>query len=177
MIHAYEPATRQQEALADSTFAVLNPLRLHTAGDEPTSIRGVVNQIGELVEAHGIPLLTNGGLGVDLLHVPAHSRFPLHHHPGHHLLYVLKGQGTFTLDGTVYATAPGDLMMIEGSVPHAVGASFEDHVLLAFGSPHTPLDSPRRMTVILEDDDQCAQTIRESMATAGISIETPSLTT
>jgi len=37
--------------------------------------------------------------------------------------------------------------MIEGKVPHAVGA-ITDHVILAVGAPHMPVDSVERMTPV-----------------------------
>ena len=37
--------------------------------------------------------------------------------------------------------------MIEGEVPHAVGA-ISDHLVLAVGSPHKPVDSTERMTPV-----------------------------
>ena len=37
--------------------------------------------------------------------------------------------------------------MIEGSVPHAVGA-ITDHVILAVGSPHKPVGSTERMAPV-----------------------------
>ena len=43
---------------------------------------------------------------------------------------------------------PGDLYMVPGLVPHAVGAPVDDvHILAAFGSPHMPVDSPGRMAL------------------------------
>src|SRR4051812_14378817 len=66
--------------------------------------------------AEGIPLLTNGHLGADMLYVAPGDSFPLHVHAGHHFLYCVMGQGTVTFDGTVHDINPGDLYMIEASV-------------------------------------------------------------
>ena len=100
------------------------------------------------VDAYGEKLLTNGLIGVDMLVVPPGTGFPVHVHHGHHLLLVLAGRGTFSLNEETYEVEPGDLSMIEGSVPHAVGNPFEQpHVLLAVGCPHRELDSEDRMTV------------------------------
>lgn len=96
-------------------------------------------------EALGLGLHSNGHLGADLLHVPARARFPVHTHPGDHLLYCLSGTGTITVAETTYTVRPGDLYMVDGLVPHAVGAGEADHVLVAIGAPHKAVDSPERM--------------------------------
>lgn len=97
--------------------------------------------------AKGRPLFTNGNLGADMLHVKAGDQFPVHTHPGDHLLFCLSGEGTITVAGVTYQIRPGDLYMVEGTVPHAVGA-VTDHILVAIGSPHKPVDSPERMTFV-----------------------------
>lgn len=170
MIRMHLPGQPHQEEIADEVFARLNPGVLLASGDTPTRVLGVVDEYGKPVDCYGTSLHTNGGFGVDLLDIPANARFPLHTHPGHHLLYCLRGVGTFTLAGTVYEVRPGDLMMVEGEVPHAVGSGPDGHVILAFGAPHTPLGSPHRMAVILEDDDECAAAIRASMETDGVDV-------
>lgn len=94
--------------------------------------------------ASGEGLVTNGHLGVDTIRVARGSGLRPHTHPGDHLLIVVGGSGTVTYDGVVYPTEAGELYMIEGGVPHAVGAR-TDHVILAVGSPHALIDDPRRM--------------------------------
>lgn len=95
----------------------------------------------------GEPLVSNGMLGADLIRLGAGERFQPHTHAGDHLLIVIGGQGTITVEGVIYPTRAGEIYMIEGAVPHAVGA-ISDHVLLAVGSPHVPVHSPDRMTVV-----------------------------
>jgi quercetin dioxygenase-like cupin family protein len=95
--------------------------------------------------AVGLPLVTNGKLGADILHVPAHGKFPVHCHPGDHLLLCLEGEGTISIGERTYEVHPGDLYLVPGAVPHAVGAGSADHILVAIGSPHKPVDSPERM--------------------------------
>lgn len=97
--------------------------------------------------AVGIPMLSNGHLGVDMLHIEAGQQFPVHTHPGDHLLYCVRGEGTITINETTYRVTPGDIYMVDGSVPHAVGA-YSDHWLLAIGAPHKPVDSPERMSFV-----------------------------
>jgi quercetin dioxygenase-like cupin family protein len=97
--------------------------------------------------ARGLALHSNGHLGADMLHVAAGDQFPVHTHPGDHLLYCVAGEGTITVDQVTYTIRPGDLYMVEGLIPHAVGA-ITDHVLVAIGAPHKPIDSPERMTFV-----------------------------
>jgi quercetin dioxygenase-like cupin family protein len=104
------------------------------------------------VETFGEKLWTNGTLGVDLLVVPPYSGFPPHIHPGHHLLLCLAGRGTFSVNEETYDARFGEMHMIEGGVPHAVGNPYDTpHVLLAIGSPHRELDSPERMKRVTWD--------------------------
>ncbi|KAA9381412.1 cupin domain-containing protein [Microbispora cellulosiformans] len=111
--------------------------------------------VARTVPEHGVPvhgadalgtaILSNGHLGADVLWVPAGARFPVHTHPGHHLLYCVSGSGTITIAARTYDVRPGDIYMVDGQVPHAVGAGDEDHVLLSIGAPHKPIESPDRM--------------------------------
>ncbi len=97
--------------------------------------------------ARGLALHSNGHLGADLLHVKAGDQFPIHTHPGDHLLYCLAGEGTMSVAGVTYRIRPGDLYMVDGAVPHAVGA-ITDHVIMAIGAPHKHVASPERMTFV-----------------------------
>jgi quercetin dioxygenase-like cupin family protein len=98
-------------------------------------------------DATGEPLVTNQAIGADVIRLRAGGGFAPHTHPGHHLLIVLAGQGTITYDGVVYPTRAGQIYLIEGRVPHAVGA-ITDHVILAAGSPHRAVDSVDRMALV-----------------------------
>jgi quercetin dioxygenase-like cupin family protein len=89
--------------------------------------------------------MTNGHIGVDLIRLEAGDGFVPHTHPGDHLLIVVGGSGTITFGGRIYPTSAGEVYLIAGLVPHAVGAITE-HVLLAVGAPYKPLVSPERMT-------------------------------
>lgn len=97
--------------------------------------------------ATGQGLVTNGLLGGDVIRLAAGEAFEPHTHPGDHLLIVIGGEGTITFDGVIYPTRAGQIYMVEGSVPHAVGA-ITDHVILAVGSPHKAVDDPTRMTPV-----------------------------
>lgn len=99
--------------------------------------------IAKTTSATGRPLLSNGFLGADLIHVPAGEGFAPHTHPGDHLLFVVGGHGTITAAGEIQQTSPGQVYMVDGLVPHAVGA-ITDHVLLSIGTAHRALDSAER---------------------------------
>ena len=92
-------------------------------------------------------LFSNGHLGCDVIYMLPYGRFPLHTHPGHHLLLILKGSGTVTYGGRVYETQPGELYFVPGEVEHAVGGGPQGHWLLSIGAPHKPADSEERMAV------------------------------
>lgn len=173
MIRQHHPQQSAYDEQAPDVFARLNPGQMLREADTPTRVLGVVDEWGKPVDCYGAALFTNGTLGVDLLNIPPNARFPLHTHPGHHLLYCVAGRGTFTLADTVHDVYPGDLFMVEGHVPHAVGSGPDGHVILAYGSPHTMLGSPARMTVILEDDDQAGAAIRASMEADGVKVIRP----
>ena len=121
---------------------------------EPLPIKNLA-QYAALVGEHGVPahgapalglaLHSNGHLGADILHVKAHDAFPVHTHPGDHLLLCLEGEGTISVGEVTYDVRPGDIYMVDGLVPHAVGAGSKDHILVAIGAPHKPVDSPERM--------------------------------
>lgn len=97
--------------------------------------------------ATGDALVSNGMLGADVIRLAAGQGFAPHTHEGDHLLFVIGGQGTITYNGKIYPTEAGEVYLIEGKVPHAVGAR-TDHVLLAIGSPHRPLDRLDRMAPV-----------------------------
>ncbi len=97
--------------------------------------------------ATGEGVLSNGYLGADIIHLHAGDGFVPHTHPGDHLLIVIGGQGTITYGSKIYPTEAGQIYMIDGDVPHAVGA-VTDHVILAVGSPHRPVDAVDRMTPV-----------------------------
>lgn len=97
--------------------------------------------------ATGRGLVSNGKIGVDMIHIPAGTGFEPHTHPGDHLLFIIAGEGTITYEGKIYPTHSGQVYLISGQKPHAVGA-ISDHVILAVGSPHKPVDSTDRMTPI-----------------------------
>lgn len=110
-------------------------------GHEPRSV-----PMPGTLSATGEPLVSNGLLGADVVRLPAGAGFAPHTHPGDHVLIVVAGRGTITYNGSVIPTSCGEIFLVDGGVPHAVGA-ISDHVLLAVGSPHRKLDAPDRMAL------------------------------
>lgn len=98
-------------------------------------------------KATGAPLVSNGFLGVDMIRVPAGEGFAPHTHPGDHLLIVVSGESTITYDGRIYRACAGEVYMVEGAVPHAVGA-ITDTAILAVGAPHRPVDAVDRQELV-----------------------------
>jgi quercetin dioxygenase-like cupin family protein len=95
----------------------------------------------------GESLVSNGMLGADIIRLGAGERFHPHTHAVDHLLIVIGGMGTITVDGEIHLTRAGEIYMVDGAVPHAVGA-ITDHVLLAVGAPHVAVSSPERMSAV-----------------------------
>ena len=101
--------------------------------------------------ATGTGLVSNGAVGADLIRLPARAGFVPHTHPGHHILIVVAGVGTITYDGRVYETHAGQTYLIEGEVPHAVGA-ITDHLIVAVGAPHKAVDADDRMAAVAYEE-------------------------
>ena len=100
--------------------------------------------------ATGQSVLSNGHIGADLIHLPAGECFLPHTHLGDHLLFVLAGEGPITINGKITGTSAGPAYLVEGRRVHAVGA-ITDHVILAVGAPHRPVDDPRRQVLVEYD--------------------------
>ena len=88
-------------------------------------------------------------MGADLIQLEAGESFPLHTHPGHHVLLVIMGQGTVYVNDVVHHTRAGDIYMVDGNQPHAV-AAVERHLLLSIGIPHKMPAAFDRMDVLME---------------------------
>lgn len=110
----------------------------------------------------GFPLgeEANIPMGIDLLDMESGTQFPLHTHPGAHILFILEGQGTVTIGDHVYTTRPGDCFFIPGGLQHGVGAP-QHHQFLSIGFPHKSLEDPSRMDIVdpgyLENQPSIAQ--------------------
>lgn len=89
-------------------------------------------------------------LGVDRLCLMPGEKFPKHTHPGHHLIYIIKGMGTVTIEDKVYSTVPGDLYLVNGNILHALSAGETGQLLLSFAAPHKHLSDTNRMVIVSE---------------------------
>lgn len=139
------PSTGTRRHLDIVTWAQGSPAGDHTDlridhGELPVRLHGAA-------AATGLPLVSNGTVGADLLRLPAGAGFVPHTHPGHHILIVVGGIGTITYDGRIHQTRAGQTYLIEGQVPHAVGA-ITDHLIVAVGAPHKAVDAEDRMAPV-----------------------------
>ncbi|MEO3871119.1 cupin domain-containing protein [Nonomuraea sp. B12E4] len=90
-------------------------------------------------------------VGADRIKMESGAEFELHTHPGAHILYVLSSRGYIHVDGVDYEMAAGDTVYVPADYPHGVKtdpAVDQPLELLAFGVPHMPIDSTKRMTVV-----------------------------
>lgn len=119
-------------------------------GREQTLIVDVVPgplPIAKTQVASGSGLVSNGYLGADVIYLPAGGGFTPHTHRGDHLLLVIGGRGSVTVAGEIVETSPGDIYLVDGMRPHAVGA-ITDHLLLSVGVWHNPIDSSHRQETV-----------------------------
>ena len=107
-------------------------------------------------EAEGLSLFADKmgmlGIGVnvggDIIYMPGGKAFPLHTHPGHHVLVMIHGKATVAYDGVVHTMLPWDFFVIPGNEVHNVAAT-DDSVFIAVGWPrHKALGDPKRMTIV-----------------------------
>ena len=90
-------------------------------------------------------------LGLDEVVMSAGTEFPLHIHPGSHILYILDGPGLVHIEGVDYAVDTGDSIYVPAVFPHGVKTSPTnpaDFRFVAIGYPHHKVDSITRMTVV-----------------------------
>ncbi len=90
-------------------------------------------------------------IGADLIEMQPGSAFPLHTHPGDHILYAISGCGSVTIDGEPRTFVAGSTFYIAGSYPHNVGTSpeeIEPFVVLAVGHPKKHVSAHDRMKIV-----------------------------
>jgi quercetin dioxygenase-like cupin family protein len=92
-------------------------------------------------------------IGADLIEMQPGSSFPLHTHPGDHILYAISGYGTVKIDGEVHRFEAGSTCYIAAERPHNVG-TYPDapgpFTLLAVGHPQKHVSDMDRMHVVEE---------------------------
>jgi quercetin dioxygenase-like cupin family protein len=88
-------------------------------------------------------------VGLDMIEMQPGSFFPVHAHPGNHILLVQSGEGQMEIGGKRYRFEPGDSVLVPAHAPHAVigpdlGAA-APLVVVFFSEPHKHLASVDRM--------------------------------
>lgn len=117
--------------------------------DQGNELDGITGRIG----ACGI---REGGeeFGADLIQMKPGSGFPLHTHPGDHLLYILLGPVVVSVGGKDFDARAGDSIFIPAELPHGVRAYPKSWGrFLAVGVPHKHVSSTDRMTVIRSEEE------------------------
>jgi quercetin dioxygenase-like cupin family protein len=93
-------------------------------------------------------------MGADLVEMAPGSSFPLHTHPGDHILYIVQGPGIVHVDGEDREVRAGDTVFIPAEYAHGVrtlDSAAAPLVFLAMGHPHRALDAADRMHVVSEE--------------------------
>lgn len=98
-------------------------------------------------EGTGIRLLKHGEFGADLVHFAPGKRTDRHTHPGDHILLVLSGKGWLEYGPEKKLLEQGLIYLVPGSVPHAVGASEgEPLLLLSVANDHRDVSAGDRLS-------------------------------
>ena len=130
---------------------VLNGEWIDLVDEVGTSLPGIRGQIGAASHT------TEGrDFGADLIEIRQGNAFPIHQHPGDHILYVIQGSGLVYADGTDHPVAAGDTIFIPAEHPHGVttpAAAGAPLVILAVGHPHRRLDARDRERAIKPDPE------------------------
>lgn len=93
-------------------------------------------------------------IGADLIEMQPGSAFPLHVHPGDHILYAIRGYGSVKIDGIVHRFEEGSTFYIAAARPHNVGTyadAPEPFTLLAIGHPQKHVSDTNRMTMVPDE--------------------------
>jgi len=112
-------------------------------GAELPGIRGRIGACAMTVRGYDI--------GVDLIEMQPGAAFPLHVHPGDHILFVLHGRGIVHVDGVDHRVAVGETIYVPAEYHHGVKTILDEpepFTFIAFGYPHKHLEAADRMTVV-----------------------------
>ena len=111
-----------------------------------TRLEGIRGRVG----ARGLTA-EGAEIGVDMIEMDPGSGFPLHVHPGDHVLYGVEGRGGVIVNDEFHPIEPGTTVFIAADQPHAVRGPDRDRFrFLAFGVPHEHLSSTNRMQLLEE---------------------------
>jgi quercetin dioxygenase-like cupin family protein len=124
-------------------------------GEWTVMIDDLGNQLSGIRGRAGVALPTVEGIeiGADLIEMQTGSTFPLHTHPGEHILYVIRGQGFVHVDGIDHPIHRGDTIFVPAEYPHGVKTKdncADPLLLLAFGYPHKNIGAQDRMRVVTQ---------------------------
>jgi quercetin dioxygenase-like cupin family protein len=112
-------------------------------GETLQGIRGRVGTVALTAEETEI--------GADAIEMQPGSAFPLHVHPGDHILYIIQGGGLVHVDGVDYKVRKGDTIFIPAEYPHSV-KTFDTApsplTFLAVGHPHKHISAKDRMRLV-----------------------------
>ena len=98
-----------------------------------------------------MPTLEGIEVGADLIEMQPGSAFPLHTHPGEHILYVIQGKGYVHVDGIDHSIKEGDTIYVPAEYAHGVKTDERSacpFLLLAFGYPHKHIGAEDRMRIV-----------------------------
>lgn len=94
-------------------------------------------------------------LGLDYVEMEPGAAFPLHVHPGDHILYFVgEAEGLVHVDRQDIHVNPGSSLFIPADYPHGVktfAASDRPLCFVAFGHPHKHVSSKHRMMLVSEN--------------------------
>lgn len=94
-------------------------------------------------------------LGLDYIEMQPGSSFPLHVHPGDHVLYFVgKAEGIVHIDREDYHVAPGTSVFVPADYPHGVKTYDKETSALSFiaiGHPHKHVTSKHRMMRVTDE--------------------------
>lgn len=93
-------------------------------------------------------------MGLDFVEMKPGAAFPLHVHPGDHILYFVgEAEGLVHVDSQDIHVKPGSSLFIPADYPHGV-KTFTDSVaplsFIAFGHPHKHVSSKHRMMMVTD---------------------------
>lgn len=94
-------------------------------------------------------------IGADLIEMSPGSSFPLHVHPGDHLLYIVAGYGIVHVDRLDRRVREGDTIFIAAEAPHGVRTDPScsgTFAFLAVGVPHKHVSAIDRMRLVEHDE-------------------------
>lgn len=114
--------------------------------DAGNTLTGIAGRAGVVGQPEG-----EREIGVDEIRIEPGCAFPLHTHPGAHILYVTQGQGYLHAEGRNRVIRAGDSVFVAAEFPHGVSnptGSTGVLVFIAIGFPHKHVASPERMKIV-----------------------------